>query len=532
MRGLMTICGVLWFGAAAFAAPLGSSTEQAIKAGTNNPELVVAMPQDSYGRQTPRQALAGLMRAYTTGDTKLAVRYLEGKTANEETAKQLYAALDVGGELLPDLQLSDEPEGDTQDLLPTGVDKVGSIVSQEGTTDVLMSRKKDKSGQYIWQISEKTLQNLPKLQKSKSFVDSFGFAPLEQYRLFGYTLSSLIGLLVVLGASLLASFVVVWLLFYAVKWAYPKLSRQNFAITPRIILPLSLVMVTLFLPDILLKAGVPVTLRASVGKLKEAVAWGATTWLLVRVLDAVFFHAQNLSVRKNLPEQVSILGLLRKLAKALLLILAVIVVFGNLGFDLTTGIAALGVGGLALAFGAQKTIENLIGSVVVVADRPVRVGDYCKFGVHEGRVIDIGIRSTRVRTLNRTVVTIPNGEFSSLQIENYATRDMFHFLHHIYLKKDTPSSKIAKVIQAFCEHLQEHPEVNDEWTQVRISELRQDCHVLELRAYIATDDVVVFYEKQSTLILELLGLMEEMGVAHALPAQELKFEALTNQAID
>lgn len=524
MRVLMAVL-VSWFiGIAACAAPLVSDTVNTASA----PQT----PQDSYGRETPRQALAGLMRAYAMGDTELAVHYLGGKNPSEQTARRLYAALDIGGELLPDLQLSDEPEGDTQDLLPTGVDKVGSIASQDGFTDVLMSRQKNKAGQYIWQISEQTLKTLPKLQKKTSFVDYFGFEPLKEYRLFGYTLSSLIGLLVVLGASLLASFMVVWVLFYAVRWIYPKLSKQNFAITPRIILPLSLVMVTLFLPDILLKAGVPVTLRASVGRLKEAVAWGATTWLLVRVLDALFFHAQNLSIKKNRPEQVSILGLLRKLAKVLLLILAVIVVFGNLGFDLTTGIAALGVGGLALAFGAQKTIENLIGSVVVVADRPVRVGDYCKFGVHEGRVIDIGIRSTRVRTLNRTVVTIPNGEFSSLQIENYATRDMFHFLHYIYLKKDTPSATIAKLIKVFCEHLQNHPDVNHEWTQVRISELRQDCHVLELRAYIATDDVVVFYDKQSTLILELLGLMEEMNLAHALPAQELKVETFMDKATD
>lgn len=129
-----------------------------------------------------------------------------------------------------------------------------------------------------------------------------------------------------------------------------------------------------------------------------------------------------------------------------MLILAVIIIFGNLGFDLTTGIAALGIGGLALAFGAQKTIENLIGSVVVVADRPIHVGDYCKFGAYEGVVIDIGIRSTRVRTLNRTVVTIPNGEFSALQIENYATRDMFHFLHNLYISKDTNLGKLQMMI--------------------------------------------------------------------------------------
>ena len=80
-----------------------------------------------------------------------------------------------------------------------------------------------------------------------------------------------------------------------------------------------------------------------------------------------------------------------------MIILAVILIFGNLGFDLTTGIAALGWVVWHWLW-CPKTLENLIGSVVVVADRPVYVGDYCKFGIYEGTVIDIGIRSTRIRT--------------------------------------------------------------------------------------------------------------------------------------
>ena len=194
------------------------------------------------------------------------------------------------------------------------------------------------------------------------------------------------------------------------------------------------------LPEIMVQSGVPVTLRASVTRAKDVVAWLAMGWLALRLIDVVFRRAEAISLRRNRPEQVSILTLLRKVAKAFMLILALIIILGNLGFDLTTGIAALGVGGLALAFGAQKTIENLIGSVVVVADRPVHVGDYCRFGDMEGTVIDIGIRSSRIRTLNRTIVTLPNGEFSAMQIENYTARDMFYFwserLNCAIIKKD------------------------------------------------------------------------------------------------
>src|SRR5690606_31249260 len=117
----------------------------------------------------------------------------------------------------------------------------------------------------------------------------------------------------------------------------------------------------------------------------------------------------------------------RRSAKVLLLAVAFVAILDTLGFDVTAGIAALGIGGIALALGAQKTIENLVGSISVIADKPVQVGDFCRVGTVTGTIEDIGIRSTRIRTLERTIVTIPNSDFSSQQIENYAPRDRFLF---------------------------------------------------------------------------------------------------------
>ncbi|MFT5097339.1 MAG: MscS family membrane protein [Psychrobacter okhotskensis] len=243
-------------------------------------------------------------------------------------------------------------------------------------------------------------------------------------------------------------------------------------------------------------------------------------------MDAIFTRAVNLSYKKNHTERVSILGLMRKVVKALLLIFAVIVIFGNLGFDLTTGIAALGVGGLALALGAQKTIENLVGSVVVVADSPVRIGDYCKFGTYEGTVIDIGIRSSRVRTLTRTIVTVPNGDFSSMQIENFTSRDMFRFFHQLYLKRTADIDVVFKMVKDLDEFLNEHYLTNNEWNQVNILELRQDCYVIQLQAYINANDVMEFYDKQNVVFVDVLNQVAKYKVEHALPTQQL----IVNQA--
>lgn len=277
----------------------------------------------------------------------------------------------------------------------------------------------------------------------------------------------------------------------------------------------------LILSEVMVYAGVSVTLREPINRYTDIASWLSTTWLLLRVIDAIFTRAVNLSYKKNYTERVSILGLLRKIVKALLLIFATIVIFGNLGFDLTTGIAALGVGGLALALGAQKTIENLVGSVVVVADSPVRIGDYCKFGTYEGTVIDIGIRSSRVRTLTRTIVTVPNGDFSSMQIENFTSRDMFRFLHQLYIKRTADIDVVFKMVKHLDKFLDEHELTNQEWNQVNILELRQDCYIIQLQAYINVTGIIEFYEKQDVLFVDILMQVRKYDVEHALPTQQL-----------
>jgi len=162
-----------------------------------------------------------------------------------------------------------------------------------------------------------------------------------------------------------------------------------------------------------------------------------------------------------------------------------------------------------------------VGSVVVVADSPVRVGDYCQFGDYGGTVVDIGIRSTRVRTLNRTIVTIPNGDFSSMKIENFAARDMFRFLHNLYLKRTADIDTIFALTQHLNGYIDEHELTNQEWNQVRIAELRQDCYVIELQAYVIASGAAEFYDKQTILFVDLLKEVDKFDVEHALPTQQL-----------
>lgn len=488
----------------------------------------VNIPADSFGRETPRKTVQGFLAALSSNDTDLAIKYLDDdylkqKGVNKtETVERLRNSLNVGGRLAPMLQINDTTSGNLEDLMPPEQDKVGEIDVNGQKIDIIVVQRTGTEGNVYWQFSEKTLENLPKdITQSNKLIDELSINSLKKIDVLGATLSDIIALLFLIALSLSSIFIMLWMLFGLMKTLYPKITGHTFAITPKVVLPLSIIVIAILLPEIMLQAGVPVTLRIPVGRINEAVAWIASTWLIFRLIDGIFNRAQAISQKRNRSEQVSLLILLRKLAKVFMLILAVITVLGNLGFDLTTGIAALGVGGLALAFGAQKTIENLIGSMVIVADRPVRVGDYCNFGTFQGTVLDIGIRSTRVQTLNRTIVTIPNGEFSSLQIENYTPRDMYHFLHVLHIKRDTSLDLIETLLRQLKKFLDGYDTVNSEWTQVRISELKQDAFIIEIRAYLNAVDVIEFYDRQSQLLLDILRQVDNLGIEYALPTQSL-----------
>ncbi|MCG3807984.1 mechanosensitive ion channel [Psychrobacter sp. Ps4] len=504
------------FAAEASALGMGGSTSE---------ESASTPIPDSFGRDTPRHTVQGFISALGENDYLLASNYLNlSKSDNPTTiVRQFKQALDAGGRFQPDLQINNTPEGNLTDQLPPSQENVGAINVGEKSVPLILERVVSKQGEQYWQFSTDTLSSVPEVIQNTepTLVSRYTFDSLEGKKLFGYQVADLAAALMMTVGSFVFTYIMVWLLYHLLRIIYPRVRGVPLPLPDKVVLPLAVVIMALILSEVMVYAGVSVTLREPINRFTEIASWLALTWLLLRVIDAIFTRAVNLSYKKNYTERVSILGLLRKVVKALLLIFAVIVIFGNLGFDLTTGIAALGVGGLALALGAQKTIENLVGSVVVVADSPVRIGDYCKFGTYEGTVIDIGIRSSRVRTLTRTVVTVPNGDFSSMQIENFTSRDMFRFFHQLYIKRTADIDVVFKMVKDLDEFIDEHYLTNQEWNQVNILELRQDCYIIQLQAYVNANGVTEFYDKQNVLFVDLLNQVAKYDVEHALPTQQL-----------
>lgn len=501
---------------------LTSNDEQA-EADTNNAQPNIT--PDPFGRETPRGTVLGLLRALTDNDSLLASNYMNLSHADNVpvTVRKFKKALDTGGRLDNDLQISNLPEGNVHDNLPPNRDQVGLIRMEEGRVPIIVERIQTSEGQQHWKFSKDTLDAITTLLNTHkvTWVDRYTLEALKGKKILNLDLADIVAVVLLVLSCFMVMYVLVWLLYLLCSFAYPRIQNRALPVDAKVILPFSVVLTSLMLTEIMLMAGVSVTVREPVNRFSEIFALIAISWLLLRVIDAVFGRAERMSYKRNYVERLAIIGLLRKIAKVLLFIFAAIIIFGNLGFDLTGGIAALGVGGLALALGAQKTVENLVGSVVVVADRPIRVGDYCRFGNLEGTVIDIGIRSTRIRTLTRTIVTVPNGDFSSMMIENYAARDMFRFYHKLFIKRSAKLSVLKKLINDLEQFLRQHELTNQEWNQAYLIELRQDCYVIELQAYINAVGIIEFYEKQTEVLLDVLDKVAQYDVEHALPTQQL-----------
>jgi MscS family membrane protein len=264
----------------------------------------------------------------------------------------------------------------------------------------------------------------------------------------------------------------------------------------------------------------PVLLRTYTGRLLSAVFYIGVAWLVIRIVDVVATKALVGMTGRQRASASSVVPLLRRTAKVTAFVIAILATLSSWGYNTTALLAGLGVGGLAVALAAQKTIENLFGGVAITTDKPVLIGDYCRYGDRFGTVEDIGLRSTRVRTLDRTLVTIPNGQFSSLEIENFGKRDKV-FLHPILkLRLDTTPVQVRSLIDAFRSRLTAHPKVDPTPARVRLIAVGTYSLDIEIFAYILTTDFDEFLIIQEELLLGFMESIAEVGTALAVPATQ------------
>ncbi len=220
-----------------------------------------------------------------------------------------------------------------------------------------------------------------------------------------------------------------------------------------------------------------------------------------------------------------------RIVSLLVVFYVVVVAAQSLGVPLAPLLAGLGVGGLAVALAARPTLENLIGGVTLFADKPVRVGDACVYGDKFGFVEEIGLRSTRIRTLDRSIVSIPNSQFAELQLENYNRRDCIRFYTVLYLRYETTAEQLRFVLAKVRELLVAHPKIMSEPpllhpsipNYVHFVGFGEQSVNIEVFAFSTTADMGEFRGVQEDLLLRIMDILKEAGTGLAVPAQTTYF---------
>jgi MscS family membrane protein len=211
----------------------------------------------------------------------------------------------------------------------------------------------------------------------------------------------------------------------------------------------------------------------------------------------------------------------RKAAKVLLGLMAAIGLLQGIGFNVTGIVAGLGVGGLAVALAAQRTVENLFGGVTLTMDQPVRVGEFCRWGDKLGTVEDVGLRSTRIRTLDRTVITVPNSVISQVEIENYARRDKVRLHTVIGVRYETSPDQLRHVLIEIRKLLAAHPMIDPDPARVRFVGFGASSLELEIFAYVRTSDFNEFLKVREDVYLRIMDVVNSSGTGFAFPSQTL-----------
>jgi MscS family membrane protein len=278
-------------------------------------------------------------------------------------------------------------------------------------------------------------------------------------------------------------------------------------VTPFLELPLAIEEVVLQILVLIVATGIVWYAAAVVGVISAQIA--AAPWAAGR------------------PAARALVLLAGRIAKVLVVVVGAIATLGVIGLPVASLIAGLGIGGIALAFGAQKTVENLFGAFAIGVDQPLREGDFVRLDDRVlGTVETVGLRSTRIRTLDRTVVSLPNGRVADAQIETFAARDRCRLHTTLGVVYGTTRSQLETLLAGLENVLRGHPRIWPDDVVVRFAGFGASSLDIEIMAWFQTADYGEFRTYRQEVLLAFMRVVEDCGTAFAFPTQTLHVESL------
>jgi len=486
-----------------------------------------AVAPDPLGRESPRGCLLGFIKAAQEERYSLAIQYFQplsgrrhvSQEDEEELAEQFLAILNqkfVG----PLDFVSKDPQGRLDDGLPPDQERIS--MGTGDTFPIFLVRMEDPDGRKLWYFSRTTLEAVPEVYDSLTYPEIEKKLPqyLVAHRIFGVPYWQWLGIVLFIPVAFVAARLLVLLLEYTLRYGRKARRLPIVPIDPLTrIGPLTFILALLIHYALVSYIGTSVLYRIYYRRIIWICLAVAFYWLLTRITRAISARiGASLSSRGMFAER-SIVSLVRRFVEVFIFILVTLIVLHGLGFDVSAALAGVGIGTLALGLGAQKTFENMFGGVSILFDKVILIGDTCKVNNQTGVVEDIGLRSTRLRTPERTLLSIPNGTMATAVIENLRFRDKFLCQQVIRLRYDLSPDHVRFVLEEIRQLLLDNPKVEDSSSRVRFIRFSDYSLDVEIYCYILESDYNTFLSTQEALLLSIMDSLDKAGVVVALPTQ-------------
>ncbi len=470
-------------------------------------------PDEEAALDSPRASMARFQAATSGERWAEAALYLELGRADAargpELARKLSIVLNRRLWLDPEL-LSPLSAGKKDDRLPAGIDEIGRIVGKDGKTEpVRLARHEARSAddEARWVFSAQTVARVDGLYDALGdrWFDERLPAPLVREGAGPFLYWQLLALPLVGLLSHLAGRPLAWLLVALLgRLARRTPLRWDAEVAQGMRGPARLA--SAVPPFVLASAHLALHQPATtlVDRSARAVLVIALFWAVLRALTALGGSVLTSDWGVVRPSLQSFSWLTLRVARLTVWTLGGVAVLSQLGYPVGSIVTGLGIGGIALALAAQKTVENLFGSVSILIDQPFRVGDAVRVDGVEGTVERIGLRSTRLRTADRSIVVLANGKLADMRTECLSARDRTRFACKLRLATRTTGAQLGELVRLLEQALSGHPKVHKDDVLVRFTAVGDGCLELDASCTIATTVFAEFATARQELLLACL----------------------------
>jgi MscS family membrane protein len=242
-------------------------------------------------------------------------------------------------------------------------------------------------------------------------------------------------------------------------------------------------------------------------------------WTAFKLLDAFAILLKEFSAKTDSKLDDQIVPLLRKAMKTFLGILMFILIAQNLGYSVSGLLAGLGIGGLALAMASKDTLANLFGSLMILIDRPFHHGDWITFKGGDGVVEEIGLRSTRIRTFAKTVISIPNQALANATVENHSLMPKRRIKFSLGVTYGSTTDQMATLVQNIEAYLQGNADIDQEFMLVKFTKFNDSSLDIFVYCFTVTTDWTRHLAVRQDVNLKIMSLVEDLGMGIAFPTQ-------------